>query len=43
MDILPVCMTVHHVHAVPAEVTRVSDHLESELQMVLSHYVGVRN
>lgn len=43
VSILPVCMSVQHVHAVPTEVTRVSDSLESELQMVLSHYVGAGN
>lgn len=37
-DVLPACMSMHHVLAVPVEVRRV-DALELDLQKVVSHHV----
>lgn len=43
LGISPVCMSVHHVHAVPVEIRRGHGPPGLELQMVLSGPVGAGN
>lgn len=43
MDVLPICMSLHHVHAVPKEAKRASETLELELQMVTRYHVRAGN
>lgn len=40
MSVLPACMYVHHLCAVPLEAREGLDPLGLELQLVVSHHVG---
>lgn len=43
MDVLPICMSVKHMHTVPMVARRGSHPLELGLEMVVNHLVGTGN
>ena len=43
VSVLPVCVCVHHISAVPTELEGWLDFLQLELQVVVGHHVGAEN